>query len=160
MSREVRNDATSRGALECTSDVAEYVRASISENTRRAYRTDLEHFLAWGGTIPASDIIVAGYLAVYATVLATATLARRLASISAAHRARGLHSPVSSSLVQHTMKGIKRAHGRPQRRVKPLLVEDLRAILDGMGDSLLDARDRALLLVGFAGAFRRSELSP
>ena len=145
-------------AIECNETVSSYVRDSISPNTRRAYRSDLDHFLAWGGAIPASDVLVAEYLAAHATELAVATLARRLASITAAHAARGLQSPVPSSLVQHTMKGIKRAHGRPQRRVKPLLVEDLRAILDAMGDSLIDVRDAALLLVGFAGAFRRSEL--
>ena len=46
--------------------VASYVRAAVSENTRRAYRSDLEHFLDWGGSLPATDIMVARYLADHA----------------------------------------------------------------------------------------------
>lgn len=136
----------------------DYAKSAISENTRRAYRSDLKHFMEWGGDIPSTPERVAEYLAVHAEELSIATLTRRLASISVAHRSRGLRSPTSDLIVQHTLQGIKRTHGRPQRRVRPLLIEDLRTILDRLGDSLLDSRDAALLLLGFAGALRRSEL--
>jgi integrase len=61
-------------------------------------------------------------------------------------------------VVKSTLRGIKRRHGQSQRRAKPLVKEDLFAVLAAMGDAPKDLRDRALLLVGFAGGFRRSEL--
>lgn len=148
----------SKFAIDCKSTVADYLRQSVSENTRRAYKNDLEHFLTWGGSVPCSDDLLATYLADHAGILAIATLTRRLASISKAHAARGSPSPARSALVQSTLRGIKRAHAKPQRLAKPLLVEDLTVILCGMGDTAKDTRDRALLLLGFAGGFRRSEL--
>ncbi len=138
--------------------VRAYVRGAISESTRRAYQSDLRHFLDWGGTVPATDVTVAGYLAAHAGALGVATLARRVASISKAHGAHGLPNPTKSELVKATLRGIRRAHGTPQRRAKPMVKEDLFGVLAAMGDSLKDARDKALLLVGFAGGFRRSEL--
>ncbi|MCZ6860971.1 MAG: site-specific integrase, partial [Alphaproteobacteria bacterium] len=102
--------------------------------------------------------MLADYLAEHAGLLSVATLVRRLASISRAHQARALPNPTGSELVRATLRGIKRAHGRPQRRAKPLVKEDLFAVLAAIGDTLKDARDRALLLNGFAGGFRRSEL--
>ena len=138
--------------------VLDYVREAVAPNTRRAYRADLDHFLAWGGTIPATDVMVAEYLSVHAGQLAVSTLARRLAAISKGHAARGLPSPTCSSLIKSTLSGIKRTHGSSQRVAKPLLVEDLLRIMPTLGDGPKDLRDRALLLVGFAGGFRRSEL--
>ena len=135
-----------------------YLREALSPNTRKAYRFDLEHFLSWGGTIPSADHELAMYLADHAGQLSIATLKRRLVALGMAHAAKGLQNPTKSALVQSTLKGIKRAHGTPQRRTKPLLVADLIHILNAMGDSAKDIRDRALLLVGFAGGFRRSEL--
>ncbi len=123
------HDTPSSSAVNCTGTVADYVRSSVSENTRRAYRFDLEHFAAWGGTIPAADVMVAQYLADHAGTLAVATLVRRLATISKAHSAKGLPSPTSSALVQSTLRGIKRAHAKPQEAVSPLLVSDLREIM-------------------------------
>jgi integrase len=138
--------------------VATYVERGLSENTRRAYATDLGHFEGWGGSIPASDQAVAEYLADHADTLSVATLVRRLASISKAHTARGLTSPTSSELVHATMRGIKRTLGTEQKEAKPLLRDDLFAVLENIGDEVKGLRDRALLLIGFAGGFRRSEL--
>ena len=134
------------------------VRDAISDNTKRAYRSDLQHFLDWGGTIPASDVALADYLAQHAGMLSVATLVRRVASISKVHSAKGFQNPTHSELVKSTLRGIKRIHGQPQRRAKPLIKEDLFTLLVEMDDSLKDVRDKALLLVGFAGGFRRSEL--
>ncbi|PCJ61503.1 MAG: integrase [Rhodospirillaceae bacterium] len=146
------------GAINCTQATSGYVRAAIADNTRRAYRADLNHFLEWGGAIPATDVMVADYLAVHAGALAVSTLCRRIASIAKAHRARGLQSPTVSDLIKATMRGIKRTHGAPQRGSAPLLIEDLLRIMSVLGDGMKDTRDRALLLLGFAGGFRRSEL--
>jgi integrase len=135
-----------------------YVQAGIAPATRRAYRADLDHFRAWGGAIPATDDQLASYLASHATTLKVATLARRLATISAAHEAQRLPNPVRSPLIRATMRGIRRERGSGQRQAKPLLRDDLFAVLAATGSSLKDLRDRALLLIGFAGGFRRSEL--
>jgi hypothetical protein len=80
--------------------VRAYVEAGIAPATRRAYKADLEHFRTWGGDIPTTDIQLAAYLAEQATTLKVATLTRRLAAISIAHKAQRLPSPVSSPLVR------------------------------------------------------------
>lgn len=138
--------------------VGAYVRDSLAENTRRAYLSDLAQFEGWGGSIPATAETVATYLATQADTLSVATLVRRIASISKGHRARGFPSPTASELVRATMRGIKRTRGCAQREARPLLRGDLFAVLDAMGDGLKATRDRALLLIGFAGGLRRSEL--
>ncbi len=78
------------GLGELSPTVRAYVREAISANTRAAYQSDLRHFLGWGGTLPASDAMLADYLADHACSLTVATLVRRLASISRAHQARAL----------------------------------------------------------------------
>ncbi len=146
--------------IACTDPmVLHFIEAATAPNTRRAYDSDLKHFLAWGGSLPASPDVVARYLAAHATTHAVATLARRLVAIRRAHALKGLPDPVRSELVRLTFRGIRRAHGRPQRRAAALLAEEMATIVASLGDSVRDARDRALLLVGFVGAFRRSELS-
>jgi hypothetical protein len=96
-----------------------YVEAGIAPATRRAYKADLDHFRAWGGNIPTSDIQLAAYLAEQATNLKVATLTRRLAAISIAHKAQRLPSPVSFPLVRATMRGVRREHGTAQRSGGP-----------------------------------------
>jgi integrase len=140
------------------SDVEAYVQAGIAPATKRAYRADLDHFRAWGGTIPATDAQIAAYLADHAGVLKVSTLTRRLAAVSIAHDARDLPNPVRTPLVRATMRGIRREHGAAQQQAKPLLREDLFVVLAAMGDRIKDLRDKALLLIGFAGGLRRSEL--
>lgn len=138
--------------------VAGYVADSLAESTRRAYLSDLSHFESWGGGVPASPAIIASYLAAHAELLSVATLVRRLASISKVHAARGFANPVGHELVKSTLRGVMRRRGTAQREAKPLLKDELFAVLDLIGDKPKDARDRALLLIGFAGGFRRSEL--
>jgi integrase len=139
-------------------EVAALVEASIADNTRRAYRSDLAHFEAWGGTLPAEPAVVASYLAAHAETLSVATLVRRIATISKAHEARGLPNPCRSEVVRATLRGVKRTRGIAQRQAEPLLRDDLFRVLDFIGEGVKDARDRALLLIGFAGGFRRSEI--
>jgi integrase len=138
--------------------VGTLIRESLSSNTQRAYQSDLGEFERWGGSIPASPEVLASYLADRADTLAVASLVRHVASISKAHEARALPNPTKSELVRATMRGIKRTRGCAQREAKPLLRDDLLMVLDYMGNGLKDVRDRALLLIGFAGALRRSEL--
>jgi integrase len=140
-----------------TADVEQYLAASYAHNTREAYRCDLQHFLEWGGRVPATPQLVAQYLAAHAGRLANSTLARRLVALNLAHRSRGLKSPTDHSLVRDTLRGIRRRHRAAQRQVAPLLKAQLLTIARRLR-GLAGARDKALLLVGFAGAFRRSEL--
>ena len=138
--------------------VANLVENSVAANTRRAYQSDLAHFAAWGGTLPAEPALVASYLAAHAETLSVATLVRRIATISKAHEAKGLPNPCRSEIVRATLRGVKRTRGIAQREAKPLLREDLFRVLDAMGEGAKAARDQALLLIGFAGGFRRSEI--
>jgi integrase len=162
LSRPIIEPENDRNAINCISEieprVAELIRLSVADSTRIAYRSDLDHFMRWGGTLPATAEMVAQYLAAFADELAVATNQRRIAAISVAHDAGGFPNPCKSILVRSTMNGIKRLRGVAQKEANPLLKEDLVAVLDVMGDTIKDARDRALLLIGFAGAFRRSEL--
>jgi hypothetical protein len=86
-------------------EIEAYVQAGIAPATKRAYRADLHHFEAWGGTIPATDAQIAAYLADHAAVLKVSTLTRRLAAVSIAHDARDLPNPVRTPLVRATMRG-------------------------------------------------------
>ncbi len=145
--------------LDALSEAAEtFIRASISDNTRKAYRADLAHYTAWGGTLPAIPEQVACYLADHADTLATSSLARRVATLSKVHAANEWPNPCQSEVVRATIRGIKRVKGTAQGQAKPLLREDLFLVLDAMGDTPRDQRDRALLLIGWAGGFRCSEL--
>ena len=137
--------------------VHQYLQASLSDNTRRAYSSDLAHFLRWGGRIPATPECLASYLAVHAGKLSFATLARRVVAIGKAHTSKCLPSPAHAAVVVATLQGIRRIYGSAQRRVTPALLHDVRAMVKGL-HGLKGLRDQALLLVGFAGAFRRSEL--
>ncbi len=102
--------------------------------------------------------MVAAHLAAHSETLSVATLVRRVATISKAHEAKGLPNPCRSEIVRATLRGIKRTRGVAQRQAKPLLREDLFRVLDTLGEGVKDTRDRALLLIGFAGGFRRSEI--
>jgi integrase len=138
--------------------VSDYVRESLAENTRVAYLSDLTHFESWGGRIPASPETIAEYLVAHADVLSVATLNRRLAALSKVHRSRGFSNPTTVEVVKATLRGLKRIKGTAQRQATPLIKEDLFLVLEAAGSRLKDVRDRALLLLGFAGGFRRSEL--
>lgn len=145
-------------ATELSPETHFFIENSVSENSRRAYLSDLREFELSGGSIPASPDTLAEHLAQNAGRLSVATLVRRLASISKAHEARGLPNPTRSALVRATLRGIRRTNGCAQRQAKPLLRDELTHVLDATGDRPKELRDRALLLIGFAGALRRSEL--
>ncbi|MGA8146776.1 MAG: site-specific integrase [Gallionellaceae bacterium] len=117
----------------------------------------MKHFLEWGGRIPCAPDEVAQYLAAHAGQLSVATLSRRLVSIGKAHTSQNLPSPTKSDLVKAVLRGIRRTHGSAQRQVAPAIKEDVLAMVNNLA-GIKGVRDRALLLVGFAGAFRRSEL--
>ena len=137
--------------------VQRYLNASLSENTQLAYKNDVAHFLKWGGRIPATPGRIASYLAAHATRLSYATLCRRVVAIGRAHTVKRFPSPSQSVMVKAMLSGIRRTTGCAQRRVTPVLLRDVRAMVKDL-DGVKGARDNALLLTGFAGAFRRAEL--
>src|SRR5579859_7125279 len=156
------------GALAQLANPAErahaYAGRSKSDATIRAYAAGWRDFLRFcdqQGTeaLPASDQTVAAYLADIADRGAkAATIARRLVVISQAHKAADLPSPTTSSLVSRTHAGIRRTLGTAQTGKAPALVDDVKRMLEKLPATRVGLRDRALLLLGFAGAFRRSEL--
>jgi integrase len=151
--------------LSLTTEAARaYVQASRSNRTREAYRAQWGAFERWCrrhalDPLPASPETVALYLSARAQEgRKVATLALALAAISQAHQLAGHDSPRSSRAVREAFKGIRRTHGSAPSQKAPVLAGQLRTMVGALPATLGGARDRALLLVGFAGAFRRSEL--
>ena len=145
---------------------AAFARAAKAPSTLRAYAADWRHFVAWcevqgASPLPATPETVAFYLTALAATHRPATLTRRLTAITKAHQARGFASPatVSAVAVGETLKGIRRSLGVAQKAKAPLLTADLLQVLAHLPPDLAGTRDRALLLAGYAGAFRRSELA-
>ncbi len=144
---------------------ARYVAAATADNTRRGYQSDWRTFEAWCercdvASLPAAPETVALYLGVRAEGgAAPATIRRALAAIAKAHRVAGHPSPRTSEPVRAVLRGIGRTHGTAQTGVDPVCVDELRAMVEGLDVAKLGGlRDRAVLVLGFAGAFRRSEL--
>lgn len=138
--------------------IRHFLTHSLSANSKRAYAADIGHFKASGREIPSTPQSVAAYLAEIAQTHAVATIQRRLVAIAKAHRALGHVDPCQTEIVKAVMRGIRRTKGAAQREAQALQRDDLFAVLAKIGDRSIDRRDRALLLIGFAGAFRRSEL--
>jgi site-specific recombinase XerD len=141
----------------------DYLRQAKSANTRRAYAADWRHFSDWcaeqgRAALPATPETVALYLTGLSQTHKVASLTRRISAISQAHQAANLESPTQATLVRALMAGIRRSKGTAAEAKRPVLVPDLDRMLEALPENLLGVRDRALLLVGFAGAFRRSEL--
>jgi site-specific recombinase XerD len=135
-----------------------------AESTRRAYAADLLAFKSWADehgveALPATPQSVALFLAAQASEgKRPATLQRRLAAIRHLHREAGYPSPTDAEVVTAAMAGVRRTLGAAQRQVAPATAERLQAMLAACGTDLVGKRDRALLALGFGGAFRRSEL--
>lgn len=143
-----------------SAQVNRYTQAALADNTHRSYKADLAHFRSHGGAIPTTEVQLAEYLASFADSLAVATLQHRVIAIHRAHIEAGLQSPAMGPLVKRTMQGIRRTKGTAQRRVTALVKDDIieLVLIAEKQKPMKAARDTALILVGFAGAFRRSEL--
>src|ERR1700733_9541882 len=137
----------------------EFIRASKAENTLRGYQSDWREFCTWCEShgvrpLPAAPETVASYIAECAGRLKVGSIQRRLNAIAEAHKAMGAESPTSAGIVRNTIKGIRRTLGTATAQKAPTLTDDIRAMVDAAGDGSIGVRDRALILLGFAGAFR------
>jgi site-specific recombinase XerD len=152
-------------SLEILQDTAEYyIDHSKAPNTIRAYHSDWKHFEKWCirhglNPLPTTAATIALYLTYYAESLTVSTLSRKLTTIREAHRAAGLEGQFTSDAkLKALWEGIKRTKGVAQHQKDPLLTEDIRSLVEALPRTVIGVRDRALLLLGFSGAFRRSEL--
>ena len=155
------NSAASIASL--TSRAENYLRHAHAANTRRAYAADWKDFTGFCArhqavSLPASPATLAVYLTDLASRVKVSTVARRLSSIAQAHELAGHESPTRSAAITKLVQGIRRTHGIAVLPKRPLLTADMLRILQELPVGRIAFRDRALLLVGFAGALRRSEL--
>lgn len=141
-----------------------YMQRSLSPSTRKFYAIDLRIFAKWCESLglialPAIPDTLARFLAAQASQgIKPATLIRRLAAIRMAHEAQGYSTPTQHKGVKAVLKGIKREKGIAPRRKAPATAERIESMIAHCSDTPAGLRDKALLLLGFAGAFRRSEL--
>ena len=140
---------------------------SKSKNTLRAYQSDYNDFSLFCSkngfqSMPTQPKILALYITHLASYSKYSTLKRRLASISIIHKTKGHYIDTKHPIIVENLMGIKRTNGSNQKGKKPLLISDLKLLINAIDESkeknIRKIRDKALVLIGFAGGFRRSEL--
>jgi integrase len=150
-----------------------YVEAASSANTRRAYASDWKHYVAWCrrqnlSPLPPDPEVVGLYITACASAAAergakpnsVSTIERRLAAIGWNCTQRGMVLDRKDRAIATVMTGIRNTHAAPPRQKEALLPEDLIAMLETLDrGTLRGLRDRAMLLIGFAGGLRRSEIT-
>ena len=158
------------GTLDRLIDTARgYVEASTAENTNKAYAADWKHFTRWcrlKGTdpLPPSPEMVGLYMADLAAstgktpALSVSTIERRLSGLSWNYSQRGFTLDRKNRHIATVLAGIKRKHARPPVQKEAVLPEDIQAMVATLTYDLRGLRDRAILLIGYAGGLRRSEI--
>ena len=140
---------------------------SKSKNTLRAYQSDYNDFSLFCSkngfqAMPTQPKILALYITHLASYSKYSTLKRRLASISIIHKTKGHYIDTKHPIIVENLMGIKRTNGSNQKGKKPLLINDLKLLINSIHESkeknIRKIRDKALVLIGFSGGFRRSEL--
>jgi len=143
------------------------LRNSKSENTLRAYQSDYNDFSLFCSkngfkAMPTQPKILALYITHLSSFSKYSTLKRRLASISILHKTKGHYIDTKHPVIMENLMGIKRINGSNQKGKKPLLISDLKVLIKAIDESKekdkRKIRDKALILIGFSGGFRRSEL--
>ena len=158
------------GALDRLLDTArDYARAAASENTLRAYAKDWAHFARWcrmkgAEPLPPSPEMIGLYLADLASrsgpspTLSVSTIDRRLSGLAWNYAQRGFTLDRKNRHIATVLAGIKRKHARPPVQKEAILAEDILAMVATLPYDLRGLRDRAILLLGYAGGLRRSEI--
>ncbi len=142
------------------------LKSSKAANTLRAYKSDFRDFALFcqqNGLIsmPTEPKIITLYITHLSKTSKYSTLKRRLASISVIHKLNGHYLDTKHPIITENLLGIRRINGTYQRSKKPILINDLKLIIDSINqdkNSKKKLENKALLLIGFAGGFRRSEL--
>ena len=144
------------------------LKSSKAINTIRAYKSDFKDFAAFCAkhsfkTLPTEPKIVALYLTYLSGKDAKiSTLRRRLVSISIMHKLKGHYLDTKHPVIIENLMGIKRRKGSIQKGKKPILINHLKAIINVINKEKIEeikkARDKAIILIGFGGGFRRTEL--
>ena len=134
---------------------------SKAANTLRAYQSDFRDFSAFCqknafSSIPTEPKVIAFYITNLSKSSKFSTLKRRIASISVIHKIKGHYLDTKHPIIMENLHGIKRTLGSRQNAKKPILISDLKLIIEAINKEKI--RDKALILIGFAGGFRRSEL--
>jgi site-specific recombinase XerD len=145
------------------STAIDLAKAEKAPATRRAYASDFRLFQVYCNAkgisaLPAAPETVAAYIAAESLTAKTSTIGRRIAAIRYAHKLAGLDTPTDAEAVKATMRGICRTFGSARVKKAPAIAARMLSMVAVAPDRLSDLRDHALLLIGFAGAFRRSEL--
>ncbi len=158
------------GTLDRLVDTArDYAKASTTENTNKAYAADWKHFARWcrlKGTepLPPSTEMIGLYLADLAAptngspALSVSTIDRRLSGLAWNYAQRGFALDRKNRHIATVLAGIKRKHARPPVQKEAILAEDILAMVATLPYDLRGLRDRAILLLGYAGGLRRSEI--
>jgi integrase len=158
------------GALDRLVETArDYAKQAASDNTRQAYAKDWAHFARWcrkRGTdpLPPSPELIGLYLADLAAPadgtrpLTVATIERRLSGLGWGYAQRGLRLDRGDRHIASVLAGIRRRHARPPVQKEAILAEDILAMVATLQFDLRGLRDRAILLLGYAGGLRRSEI--
>ena len=143
------------------------LRNSKSLNTLRAYQSDFNDFSLFCSrngfeSMPTKPKILALYLTELSSKSKFSTLKRRLASISILHKVKGHYIDTKHPIIMENLMGIKRVKGSNQKGKKPILISNLKQLINAIDESkeknIRKSRDKAIILVGFSGGFRRSEL--
>ena len=134
---------------------------SKANNTLRAYQSDFRDFSAFCAkngfsSMPTQPKIIALYITHLSKSSKFSTLKRRIASISVLHKLKGHYLDTKHPIIMENLHGIKRTLGTRQKAKKPILINDLKLIIKAIDEDKI--RDKALILIGFSGGFRRSEL--
>lgn len=115
--------------------VDSFLNAATWQNTRRSYRSAIEHFeVQWGGFLPATSDMVARYLADYAATLSANTLKVRLAALSQWHLDQGMPDPTKAPVVKKVLKGIRALHPAQEKQAEPLQLDQLKHVACWLDD--------------------------
>ena len=148
-------------------DTLNNLKNSKANNTLRAYKSDFRDFVSFCSShglksLPTEPKIIALYLTHLSKSSKISTLRRRLVSISIVHKMKGYYLDMKHPIIIENLLGIKRTKGSIQRGKKPLLINDLKAIINVINEQkikeIIKIRDITIVLIGFGGGFRRSEL--
>ncbi len=162
-SSSVGSPGPSADALAALAAAMDFADQALSPATLRAYRADWRHFCEWcqaarWSPLPAEPETVAAYLASLSATHRSSAIARRLAALRRAHRLASQEWPSAHPAIRNTLRGIRRRYGKPPQQAAALATAEIKRLVATCDQTLVGQRDRALLLLGYAGALRRSEL--